>query len=117
MDYTVQSELHDALQSQLKEYDEIEKEAYCLAEQNRWTMSGIRPMARFMTDRMAQMKLSFGEADTKIAAMMIRGNTNGMIRGFQTLHNLGQSESDIKNLTNKLLATEKSNVAQMIPFL
>lgn len=117
MDYTAHSELQEALQEQLKEYDEIEREAYCLAEKNRWTLAGIRPMTKYMTDKMAQMKLAFGDTDRKIAAMMIRGNTNGMIKGFQNLHSMSAPDSEIESLSHKLLATEKSNVTQMIPFL
>lgn len=110
-------ELHNAMKSQLKEYDAIEKAAYSLAEEHRWTLPHIRPSVRFMTDQMSKLRLSFGNADSKAAAMMIQGNTRGIIKGCRALNRFSESDADISRLTNKLIETERANIEQMKPFL
>lgn len=117
LDTSMRSDLRRAMESQLREYDTIESEAHSIAKRRNWTLPEINPAIRFMTDRMTKMKLSFGDADSKIAAMMIRGNTSGVIKGLKNLHQISENDSDVVALTNKLLETENSNVDQMKPYL
>ena len=70
-----------------------------------------------MTDQMTKMRLSFGNKESKIAAMMIRGNTSGIIKGYRNLNQLNGPYEDVVNLSHKLLDTEESNVQQMQKYL
>ena len=79
-------ELRKALESQLREYDAIEREAHAIASQRGWEVEELDPALRFMTDAMTRMKLSRGNCDSRIADMMIQGNTKGMIKGLKNLH-------------------------------
>lgn len=110
-------ELRTAMEAQLKEYDKIETEAHSLAEKHRWTVPEIHPSIRFMTDSMTRMKLSFGNVNSKTAAMMIRGNTSGIIKGYKNLNHLSETDTEICSLADKLIQTENANVDQMKPFL
>ena len=110
-------ELRKAMESQLREYDSIESEAQKIAKERSWVLPELNPSIRFMTDRMTKMKLSYGEVNSKIAAMMIRGNTSGVIKGFQNLHQLSQKDEKVTSLSHKLLETESANVEQMKQFL
>ena len=67
--------LRKALESQLREYDAIESEAHAIASQRGWEVEELDPALRFMTDAMTRMKLSRGNCDSRIADMMIQGNT------------------------------------------
>lgn len=110
-------ELRQAMQSQLREYDAIERQAHSLAKERNWVLPELNHSIRFMTDRMTRLRLSYGDVDSKIAAMMIQGNTSGTIKGMRNLHQFQQQDDAVRTLSKKLLETEQSNVNQMKPFL
>ena len=70
-----------------------------------------------MAEGMSKMRLSFGDTNSKIAAMMIRGNTSGIITGLKNQHRTECRDDEICALSQKLLDTESNNVRQMKPFL
>ena len=109
--------LQQALESQLNEYDAIEREAHNIASQRGWEVSGLNPMVRMMANMGTKMRLSFGDKDSKIAGMMIQGNTRGMILGLRDTHQLQQKDIPLSNLAQKLLDTEHANIRQMQGFL
>ena len=111
------SALRSAMESQLREYDSIESEAHSIAKARNWELPELNPSIRFMTDRMTKMKLSCGDVNSKIAAMMIRGNTSGVIKGLKNLHQMTEQDKAVQSLSNKLLDTESANVHQMKKFL
>lgn len=113
----VGSDLKIALKSQLKEYDAIEKEANALVKKNNWNVSELSHSIEKMTDVMTRARLSFGNTDSKAAAMMINGNTRGMIKSLKNLHHYNRSNQEIEEIANKLLACEKANIQQMQGFV
>lgn len=117
LDTRMKPGLRSAMESQLREYDSIESEAHRIAIKRGWELPELNPSVRFMTDRMSRMQLSFGDANSKIAAMMIRGNTSGVIKGLKNLHRLEKQDDEVCALSQKLLDTESNNVHQMKPFL
>lgn len=110
-------ELRQAMESQLQEYDAIEREALSIARNRNWELQELNPSIRFMLDRMTKMRLSYGDVNSKIAAMMIQGNTSGVIKGFKNLHRMAEEDSAVYGLSTKLLETESANVHQMKQFL
>ena len=117
LDAEMKPELRQAMESQLREYDTIESQAHSIAAERNWVLPELNPSIRFMTDRMTKMKLSYGEVDSKIAEMMIRGNTSGVIKGLKNLHRFTQRDDAVCALSRKLLDTECANVDQMKQFL
>ena len=109
--------LRKALESQLQEYDSIESQAHAIAGQRGWELSDLQGGVRMMTDMMTRMKLSYGNADSKIAGMMIQGNTRGMITGLKNLHQYNSLDCQISGLSQKLLDCETANIRQMQSFL
>lgn len=109
--------LRKALESQLREYDSIESQAHAIAGQRGWELSELQGGVRMMTDMMTRMKLSYGNADSKIAGMMIQGNTRGMITGLKNLHQYNSLDCQISGLSQKLLDCEAANIRQMQSFL
>ena len=109
--------LRKALESQLREYDAIESEAHAIASQRGWEVEELDPALRFMTDAMTRMKLSRGNCDSRIADMMIQGNTKGMIKGLKNLHQFPQPDEKIRTLSQKLLDCETANIRQMQGYL
>ena len=109
--------LRKALESQLREYDAIESEAHAIASQRGWEVEELDPALRFMTDAMTRIKLNRGNCDSRIADMMIQGNTKGMIKGLMNLHQFPQPDEKLRTLSQKLLDCETANIRQMQSFL
>ena len=116
-DWAESPALQKALESQLREYDTIEREAHNIAESRGWLLPELNPGIRSMSEMMTRMKLMGGRKDSKIAGMMIQGNTKGMITGLKNLHQYENRDSRIEELSNKLLEKETDNIRQMEPFL
>ena len=117
MNFASKSELKKELASQLREYDSIEQQAHALASQRGWDLKELQPAARSMSEMMAHMQLKFGRSDSKIAGMMIQGNTKGMIKSLKNLHQYSDNDSQISALSQKLLDLETDNIRQMQPYL
>lgn len=113
----VRAGLHTALQSQLKEYDTIEREAHNIAASRGWELEELDPAVKGMARMMSAMQLSFGNVSSKAAAMMIQGNTRGMIKSLKNLHAYNNSDARVEALSQKLLDTETANIRQMQGFL
>ena len=117
LDTSMRPALRKALESQLHEYDSIETEAHSIATQRGWELEELDPGIRMMTDMMTRMRLHGRNTDSKIAGMMIQGNTKGMIKGLRNMHQFPREDSRITALSQKLLDTETANIRQMQAFL
>ncbi len=111
--YAVKQELKQALTSQKQEYDTIEREAHSLAQSRGWELNELDPAAKLMSKACAHGNLMVGRTDSKIAAMMINGNTRGMIKGLKNLHHSPGADPAIAALGQKLLDCEADNIKQM----
>lgn len=109
--------LRNALESQLREYDSIETEAHSIATQRGWELPELDPGVRFMADMMTRMRLNGKNTDSKIAGMMIQGNTRGMIKGLKNVHQYPSEDLQVQILSQKLLDCENANIRQMQRFL
>ena len=70
-----------------------------------------------MADMMTRMKLRGRNADSKIADMMIQGNTKGMIKGLKNIHQFVDQDAQVKTISQKLLDCETANIRQMQGYL
>ena len=116
-DTPMKQELQDALDSQLREYDAIETEAHNIANERGWKLKELNPAVRSMSEMMSRMQLMGGNYDSKIAGMMIQGNTRGVITGMKNARMHQNKDSRVTALSEKLLETEDRNIDQMKHFL
>jgi len=117
LDTSMRPGLRKALQSQLHEYDSIETEAHSIATQRGWELKELDPAVRMMSDMMTRMKLGGRNSDSKIADMMIQGNTKGMVKGLRNLHQYPHEDDLIATISQKLIDCETANIRQMRTFL
>ena len=117
LDYAMEPGLRMALKSQLAEYDGIETEAHTIASRRGWEVPELDPAVRFLSDRMSRMKLGRHGSDSRIADMMIQGNTKGMVKGIRNLHEFDQQDAMVTTLAQKLIDCETANIRQIKPFL
>ena len=66
---------------------------------------------------MSKGQLLVGEPDSKIAGMMIQGNTRGMILSLKNMRRCDQPDQQVAELAQKLLETEKHNIDSMEGFV
>ena len=117
LDYTVRADLRQALESQLKEYDAIETQLDSIASSRSWELKEVDPAVRIMSNMMLKMRLIGGDTDSKIAAMMINGNTRGMVLSLKNLHRFHSNDPKVEAVCQKLLDTEIENIRQMQGYL
>ena len=117
LDNSMRPALRKALQSQLQEYDAIESDAHALASQRGWELREIQPGRQLITGMKVQMKLRRGNSDSKIAGMMIQGNTRGMITEMKNIHQFHSADLQVRTLSQKLIDCENANIRQMQSFL
>lgn len=117
LDTSMQPGIRKALESQLREYDTIETEAHSLASQRGWELKELDPAVRMMSDMMTRMKLVGHDTDSRIADMMIQGNTKGMIKSLKDLHRFTGNDERVLTLSQKLLDCENANIRQMQEYL
>ena len=113
----IRENLKSALRSQLREYDTIEREALDLAQVKGWKLKELNPAVKHMTNMMTKTKLSYGDRNSKAAALMIQGNTRGIIKGYKNLNQFAVPDERIAALSRKLLDCEKENIQQMQGYL
>ena len=75
----------------------------------------MTPLKR--SNMVTRLQLTGRNADSKIAAMMVQGNTRGMIKGLKNLHQFTSSDGQVSMLTQKLLDCEEANIRQMQGYL
>lgn len=63
------------------------------------------------------MKLMADPSASKIAEMMIQGNTMGMTQSLRNLNDYPGKDERVRDLASKLLRTEEANIEQMKKFL
>jgi hypothetical protein len=74
-------------------------------------------MVRTMSSMMSQMKLMGGEVDSKIAGMLIQGNTRGIILGVKNLNRSKQDDTQVTQLAQRLLNRENINIQKSQVYL
>ena len=117
LDTAMRPGLRKALETQLKEYDDIESEAHSIASQRGWELEELEPGVRFFSDMVTRIRLGYGNTDSKIAGMMIQSNTRGMITGLKNTHQYNQPDHAINTLSKRLLDCETAGIRQMQTFL
>ena len=117
MDKTRQPALRQALKVQRREYSDIEQQAKLLAQRKGYKIDQIKPITRRMGAIMSKGQLLVGEPDSKIAGMMIQGNTRGMILSLKNMRRCDQPDQQVAELAQKLLETEKHNIDSMEGFV
>ena len=117
MKKAVRTDLKKALQSQLKEYDSFENQAFNIAAARGWELKEVDPAVKAMANMISRTKLAIGAQDSKIAAMMIQGNTRGIILGLKDLHQGQQIDKQVVDLSQRMMDTEEANIKQMQGFL
>ena len=109
--------LQSALREQLSDYQGLRHEALCLASQRGWKLKTPDFMLQKMIEKMTRMRIGHRHMESRIADMVIQGNTQGMVHSLRDLHRTSFTDLAITDLAQRLLACETENIRQMKPYL
>ncbi len=110
-------DLRRAVRRQIAEYQEISKESGEMLRAKGEEPEEPGLMARMSSEVMSTAK-TFPEASaSKIAEMVIQGNTMGITKGTKHLNDYAGDDPKVKALARRLISTEQDNVEQMKQFL
>lgn len=113
----VGTQLKTELKAQLKKYDTLEKETLRLASSKGLKLIDLNPALETMSTMMSKVQLMGGEVDSKIAGMLIQGNTRGMILGLKNLRKATKADPKARELAQRLLNRENMNIQKSQQFL
>ena len=106
-----------ALKQQLIEYETLYKTTGKMLRVRGEEPKGLNPIAKTSSEFMAALKTMADPSTSNIAEMMIQGNTMGMTKSIQHLHDYHGKDERVRDLANKLLQTEQANIEQMKSYL
>ena len=109
--------LKKAVSSQIKEYREITNTSSELLRGLGETPNDPGAMAKISSEVMSAVETMMDDSPSKIAEMVIRGNTMGVTKSIKHLNDYSGDDLKVKRLAEKLIATEEANVEQMKSFL
>ena len=117
MDNAVKTDLKAELKDQLHEYDMLEKETLQVAKNMGLELKNLHPALETMSNMISKMQLIGGDTDSKIAGMLIQGNTRGMILGLKNLRKTAKIQPQVQVLAQKIINRENMNIQKSQPFL
>lgn len=111
------SALRQSIRDQIAAYDHIEQETRELLDQRAWHVKEAGKLHRAYSSAAIQMKLMGKNRDSGIAAMVIRGNTRGVIKGMRNLNHYSRQDPPVTALAEQLVDAERTAIARMQAFL
>lgn len=117
MEYAEYKPFREALQDQKAEYSRLYRAADTMLRIRGGEPQELSAIAKLSSELSSSMKTMRDHSTSKIAEMMIQGNTRGMTKSLQCLDQYSGEDKEVKALAEKLLRTEEANIEQMKPFL
>lgn len=115
---TLNRNFRSALRSQQSEYEKIFREADRMLKERGAEPKDVHPVARYGSAMMSKMQVRLsGDPTAKIAALMLQGNTRGMMKSMHNIRTMGALDPRVAGLSSQLLQTEQDNIEQMKPYL
>ena len=109
--------IYNELKYQLRSYEEIASEAYeeIIKRDNR--PKDISTLNKAMAKMSIGINTFINNNPSHIADMMIKGNTMGVTDITKTLNSYNNEDPDIKNLAERFVKLEQSNIDRLKKFL
>ena len=117
MEKTDDAPFRKALESQLNEYQSIMDSSRQLLLQRGVTPDSVGTTAKAMSSMMTTFKTLSDTSTSKMAEMLVQGNTMGIVKITKHLKEYPDASSEAKELAKKVLHTEENNVHQTKSFL
>ncbi len=117
LDRAVHLQLRSTMKSGLRELETMEASARSVALQRGWDLPEMDALHCFLIDRLNGMRPLGRCSDSRIAELMIRMHTQGMIRILRAQHRFSGEDPQIRILSQRLLDCERSEILQLHRYL
>lgn len=118
MSRTDDNQFRQILRTQRDEYDKFYREAAQMQSAHGEVPKEAMSMAKMSSRFMSIMKtVMTTETTSKIAEMVIQGSTMGVTEVTKNLNDYNGADHQLKNLAERLVKTEQSNIEQMKKYL
>ena len=114
---TTSPELGQVLRQSSAAYGELQKQADQLLLKTGGRAKSVPTAAKLASKMSAQMSAWREDANSRIAGMMIKGDTTGLVKGMRYLRSYGKKDDPAGELTRQLLTAEQENIERMKRFL
>lgn len=108
---------HNMLQSQKREYDEINNIAQTKIEEAQKESKGISPFSKLQSYIMINLNTMVNHTPSHIAEMMIQGSTMGIVDITKNLKKYDSADKSIIKLGERLLKFEQENIEELKKYL
>lgn len=109
--------LKKQLQRQMEEYEDFQKEAAGMLEQNGYDEKGIRSFEKIRTYLMVNFQTMTDRTTSHIAEMMMIGSNMGVIQAVKNLKKYDNVDKNVKDLMERLRKKEEQNLEKLKEFL
>ena len=117
IDIAEDSNFKKHLESQYKEYREINDAARKALNKNGFDEKGISTLDKIKTYSMINMQTLTDKTPSHISEMLIIGSNMGSIDAVKNIKKYKDAESNILNLMKRLLKFEENNIQELKEFL
>jgi len=117
VELTIEPEFKKQLNSQLAEYEMINKEAKDMLNKHGCEEKGINSFDKIKTYLMINIQTLTDKSASHISEMLIIGSNMGVIDAVKNIHKYLEAEKDIVKLMQRLLKFEQENIKQLTEFL
>jgi len=117
VELTIEPEFKKQLNSQLAEYEMINKEAKDMLNKHGCEEKGINSFDKIKTYFMINIQTLTDKSASHISEMLIIGSNMGVIDAVKNIHKYLEAEKDIVKLMQRLLKFEQENIKQLTEFL
>lgn len=107
----------NCIQSQYNEYEEINKAALKLLNENGYDEKGISAFEKIKTYLMINIQTITNKTSSHIAEMLIIGSNMGIINAIKNLKKYTKADQEIQYLMQRLLKFEETNVQELKNYL
>ena len=117
VELTIEPEFKKQLNSQLAEYEMINKEAKDMLNKHGCEEKGINSFDKIKTYLMINIQTLTDKSASHISEMLIIGSNMGVIDAVKNIHKYLEAKKDIVKLMQRLLKFEQENIKQLTEFL
>ena len=117
LDKIEDAELHKCLVSQMEEYQKTYDSAYEMLDNLGHKPESAGVMAKTMAHLTSDVKTISDNSPSKIAEMVIQGNTMGVTKMTKRIHEYDGENKKIIALAQKQVTMEEDNIEEMKKFL
>ncbi len=116
-DHIHDSGLNKAVSQQVREYNKLAASSSSLLKAKGKVPKDPGPIAQISSGAITTAKTLVDSSASKIAELVIQGNTMGITKGTQHLNDYAGDDPQVRKLAQKLIKTEEANVEQMKKYL